>query len=65
MAHPGFVIVAATLGSVETPMSFDVITVGGGLAGSSLATELAPAGHKVLVLTSFVTVFLTFVSMQL
>jgi 2-polyprenyl-6-methoxyphenol hydroxylase-like FAD-dependent oxidoreductase len=31
-------------------MSFDVITVGGGLAGSTLATELARAGHKVLVL---------------
>jgi 2-polyprenyl-6-methoxyphenol hydroxylase-like FAD-dependent oxidoreductase len=34
----------------ETPMSFDVITVGGGLAGSTLATELARAGYKVLVL---------------
>jgi 2-polyprenyl-6-methoxyphenol hydroxylase-like FAD-dependent oxidoreductase len=31
-------------------MSFDLITVGGGLAGSTLATELARAGHKVLVL---------------
>lgn len=31
-------------------MSFDVITVGGGLAGSTLATELTRAGHKVLVL---------------
>src|SRR3954471_7301934 len=31
-------------------MSYDVITVGGGLAGSTLATELARAGHKVLVL---------------
>ena len=31
-------------------MSFDVITVGGGLAGSTLATELARAGYKVLVL---------------
>jgi 2-polyprenyl-6-methoxyphenol hydroxylase-like FAD-dependent oxidoreductase len=31
-------------------MSFDVITVGGGLAGSTLATELVRAGHKVLVL---------------
>jgi choline dehydrogenase-like flavoprotein len=31
-------------------MNFDVITVGGGLAGSTLATELARAGHKVLVL---------------
>jgi 2-polyprenyl-6-methoxyphenol hydroxylase-like FAD-dependent oxidoreductase len=31
-------------------MSFDVITVGGGLAGSTLATELARAGHKILVL---------------
>src|SRR4051812_730277 len=31
-------------------MSFDVITVGGGLAGSTLATQLARAGHKVLVL---------------
>jgi 2-polyprenyl-6-methoxyphenol hydroxylase-like FAD-dependent oxidoreductase len=31
-------------------MSFDVITVGGGLAGSTLATESARAGHKVLVL---------------
>jgi len=31
-------------------MSFDVITVGGGLAGSTLATELVRAGQKVLVL---------------
>jgi len=31
-------------------MSFDVITVGGGLAGSTVATELARAGRKVLVL---------------
>jgi menaquinone-9 beta-reductase len=31
-------------------MSFDLITVGGGLAGSTLATELARVGHKVLVL---------------
>jgi menaquinone-9 beta-reductase len=34
----------------ETHMRFDAITVGGGLAGSTLATELARAGHKVLVL---------------
>jgi len=31
-------------------MSFDVTTVGGGLAGSTLATELARAGYKVLIL---------------
>ena len=31
-------------------MNFDVIIVGGGLAGSTLAPELARAGHKVLVL---------------
>jgi 2-polyprenyl-6-methoxyphenol hydroxylase-like FAD-dependent oxidoreductase len=31
-------------------MSFDAITVGGGLAGSTLAAELARAGYKVLVL---------------
>jgi 2-polyprenyl-6-methoxyphenol hydroxylase-like FAD-dependent oxidoreductase len=31
-------------------MTFDVITVGGGLAGSALATALARTGHKVLVL---------------
>lgn len=31
-------------------MTFDAITVGGGLAGSTLATELARAGRKVLVL---------------
>src|SRR5947209_5114514 len=31
-------------------MTFDVITVGGGLAGSSLATALARDGYKVLVL---------------
>jgi 2-polyprenyl-6-methoxyphenol hydroxylase-like FAD-dependent oxidoreductase len=31
-------------------MSFDAITVGGGLAGSTLAAELAYAGHKILVL---------------
>jgi 2-polyprenyl-6-methoxyphenol hydroxylase-like FAD-dependent oxidoreductase len=31
-------------------MTFDAITVGGGLAGSTLATELVRAGHKVLVL---------------
>jgi 2-polyprenyl-6-methoxyphenol hydroxylase-like FAD-dependent oxidoreductase len=31
-------------------MSFDAITVGGGLAGSTLATRLARAGRKVLVL---------------
>lgn len=34
----------------RTPLGFDVITVGGGLAGSTLATELARAGHNVLVL---------------
>ena len=31
-------------------MSFDAITVGGGLAGSTLSAELVRAGHKVLVL---------------
>jgi len=31
-------------------MRFDAITVGGGLAGSALAAQLARAGHKVLVL---------------
>ena len=31
-------------------MSFDAITVGGGLAGSTLSAELARVGHKVLVL---------------
>ena len=31
-------------------MIFDVITVGGGLAGSTLATALARAGRNVLVL---------------
>lgn len=31
-------------------MSFDVITVGGGLAGSTLAAELARTGRKILVL---------------
>ena len=31
-------------------MTFDAITVGGGLAGSTLAATLARAGHKVLVL---------------
>jgi 2-polyprenyl-6-methoxyphenol hydroxylase-like FAD-dependent oxidoreductase len=30
-------------------MTFDVITVGGGLAGSALDTALARSGHKVLV----------------
>jgi menaquinone-9 beta-reductase len=31
-------------------MTLDVITVGGGLAGSALATGLARTGHKGLVL---------------
>ncbi|HYK51769.1 MAG TPA: NAD(P)/FAD-dependent oxidoreductase [Terriglobales bacterium] len=31
-------------------MTFDAITVGGGLAGSTLATALTHAGHRVLVL---------------
>ena len=31
-------------------MNYDVITAGGGLAGSTLAAELASAGYKVLVL---------------
>jgi len=31
-------------------MSYDVITVGGGLGGSTLAAELARAGHRVLIL---------------
>jgi flavin-dependent dehydrogenase len=31
-------------------VTFDAITVGGGLAGSTLATALARAGRKVLVL---------------
>ena len=31
-------------------MSYEVITVGGGLAGSTLATALARAGRKVLIL---------------
>ena len=33
-------------------MSFDVIIVGGGLAGSTLAARLARAGRRVLVLES-------------
>src|SRR5690349_23571313 len=31
-------------------MSYDAIIVGGGLAGSSLADQLARAGHRVLIL---------------
>ncbi len=40
--------------------SFDVVIVGGGLSGSSLASVLARDGHEVLVLEreiEFVTVF--------
>lgn len=31
-------------------MTFDAITVGGGLAGSALAAQMARAGHKILIL---------------
>jgi choline dehydrogenase-like flavoprotein len=31
-------------------MTFDAITVGGGLAGSALAAQLARTGHRVLIL---------------
>ena len=31
-------------------MTYNAITVGGGLAGSALAAQLARAGHKILIL---------------
>jgi NAD(P)-binding Rossmann-like domain len=43
--------VTFSLTSLQGPhVTYNAITVGGGLAGSALAAQLARAGHKILIL---------------